>query len=211
MPITTRVATSSDIPEAAAVLAEAFADDPLMTAIWPDQRQRRNALPRYFAASLRHFHIPRGGVCLATGIDGAIAAVAVWDPPGQWENNLTTTIRALPELLPALRTRAAAAITIRRTLDQRHPPKPEHWYLVNIGTTQKARGQGYAARLITERLTAENPTRAYLVCTCEENLPYYARFGFEVVESFALSVGKRPPMWAMSRNMRDPVQISTST
>ncbi|MEU1983279.1 N-acetyltransferase [Nocardia sp. NPDC019395] len=201
MPITTRVATSSDVPEAAAVLAEAFADDPLMTAIWPDQRQRRNALPRYFTASLRHFHIPRGGVRVATGIDDTIAAVAVWDPPGQWETNLTTTIRALPDLLPALRTRATAAITIRRTLDQRHPHKPKHWYLVNIGTTRKSRGQGYAARLITERLTVETPTRAYLVCTHTDNVSYYNRFGFTVTESFALPTGERPTMWAMTFNM----------
>ncbi|WP_280490188.1 GNAT family N-acetyltransferase [Nocardia carnea] len=201
MPITTRVATSSDIPEAAAVLADAFADDPLMTAIWPDQRQRHHALPRYFAASLRHFHVPRGGVGLATGIDGTIAAVAVWDPPGQWENNLTSTVRALPDLLPALRTRAAAAITIRRTLDQRHPRKPEHWYLVNIGTIQKARGHGYAARLITERLTAETSTRAYLVCTHADNISYYTRFGFTVTESFELPTGERPTMWAMTLNM----------
>ncbi|GGL20539.1 N-acetyltransferase [Nocardia jinanensis] len=201
MPITTRVATTTDIPEAAAVLAEAFDSDPLMATIWPDQKQRRRALPVYFAASLRYFHVPHGGVDVASDGDGKIAAVAVWDPPGQWDHSTMTTVRALPDLLPALRTRALTAIRVRRTLDEHHPRAPGHWYLANIGSTQSVRGQGYAARLITDRVTSPSPPPAYLVCTRERNIPYYARFGFEVAESFALPAGERPPMWAMRVNM----------
>ncbi|MFE3317548.1 GNAT family N-acetyltransferase [Nocardia sp. NPDC059195] len=200
MPITTRVATTADIPACATVLAEAFRDDPLMSAIWPSPPQRDEALPKYFAASLRHFHIPGGGVQVATDADDAVGAVAVWDPPGRWDLGILRTLRAVPDLFPALRTRAPAAITIRRTLDKHHPANPEHWYLANIGTTPTLQGSGYGTRLITDRL-AGLQTAAFLVCTREENITYYEKFGFRVAETFSLPAGDEPAMWAMARNM----------
>ncbi|MBF6456068.1 GNAT family N-acetyltransferase [Nocardia speluncae] len=172
-----------------------------MAAIWPNRQRRHRALPRYFAASLRHFHVPNGGVRVALNTDGEIAAVAVWDPPGRWDHSTLTTVRALPDLLPALQTRALAAAKVRHTLDLHHPHEPEHWYLANIGTTQNFRGQGYAARLITDELTSNPGIHAYLVCTLESNITYYKQFGFQRAEPFSLPTGRRPSMWPMAINM----------
>ncbi|GAB4590214.1 GNAT family N-acetyltransferase [Nocardia sp. IFM 10818] len=196
---TTRLATPADLTDCATVLAEAFADDPLMSAIWPDQTRRHRALPGYFKASLRHFHLPAGGVQLATDRDGHIGAVAVWDPPGHWDQPFTHTLRALPDLLPALRTRALAAISVRSELDTHHPHQPQHWYLANLGTTQRHRGQGYAAALLADRATTAPDLGQYLVCTRAENVSYYERFGFSITGTFQLPAGARPEMWAMWR------------
>ncbi|WP_280394360.1 GNAT family N-acetyltransferase [Nocardia brasiliensis] len=202
MSITTRTAAPVDIGACVRVLAEAFADDPVMSAIWPDPRKRHRALPRYFAASLRHFHIPGGAVQVAADPEGHLGGVAVWDPPGQWDQPLTRTLRAVPELLPALGLRTRAAIAVRGTLDTHHPATPLHWYLANIGTPEAHRGQGYAARLISDRLTNSPSTAAYLVCTREKNIGFYEQFGFGVTDTFRLPVGGKPMMWAMSYEAR---------
>ncbi|MEC3915943.1 GNAT family N-acetyltransferase [Nocardia sp. CDC160] len=201
---TTREATVADLRASAEVLAQAFADDPLMAAIWPDPARRHAALPAYFAASLRHFHLPAGGVQIATDRDDRICAVAVWDPPGAWDQPLGQTLRALPDLLPVLRTRVPAAITVRRTLEQWHPREPAHWYLCNLGTLSSHRGRGYAAALLADRADTA-PTRAqYLVCTRYENVAYYERYGFSVTGEFQLPLGSRPTMWSMWRDPSFP-------
>ncbi|MBC7299799.1 GNAT family N-acetyltransferase [Nocardia salmonicida] len=196
MPNTVSTATESDVTGCSQVLAEAFADDPLMAAIWPEAEERHRALPRYFAASLRHFHIPAGGVQIASDPGGNIGGVAVWDPPGRWDQGLMQTMRAVPDLLPALRLRAGRAITVRRTLDGHHPANA-HWYLANIGTPLSHRGQGFAAQLLQHRLDSAAGTPSYLVCTRAENVAYYERFGFKVTETFSLAIGNKPKMWAM--------------
>lgn len=195
---TIRTATIADIPTCAKVLADAFATDPLMTALWPSADRRQRALPLYFAASLRHFHVPRGGVQLAADPNQTIGAVAVWDPPGQWEQTLTQTLRAVPDLWPALRSRTFAAIAVRRTLEQHHPHHPDHWYLANIGSSPSHRGRGYAAQLLANRLATPD-TPAFLVCTRKETLPYYERHGFAVATEFTLPAGDKPTMWSMTR------------
>lgn len=203
MTIATRAADRNDIPSADEVLAEAFSDDPLMSAIWPDQRARHHALPGYFATSLRHFHLPAGGVSLATDAGGRTSAVAVWDPPGQWHRSLASTLRAAPALLATMRTRIPAALAVSRALEAHYPPQPA-WCLVNLGSAAAARGQGHAARLVTEQLRAcdDQQVAAWLVCTRETNVPYYQRFGFTVTETFPLPAGSKPTMWAMTREPR---------
>ncbi|MFF3226992.1 GNAT family N-acetyltransferase [Nocardia suismassiliense] len=199
MPITVRTATTAHIDACTRVLAEGFADDPVMSAIWPDQGRRHRAVPRYFATSLRHFHLRGGGVQIATDEHGELGGVAVWDPPGQWDQPFSRTLRALPELLPALRARTTAALAVRRALDEHHPRTPLHWYLANIATPVDRRGQGYAARLIADRLAGAPDTAAYLVCTREKNIRFYEKFGFAVRATFVLPTGANPPMWAMIR------------
>ncbi|GAA5104972.1 GNAT family N-acetyltransferase [Nocardia iowensis] len=113
--------------------------------------------------------------------------------------NRPRTLRALPQLLAAFRTRTAAAIAIRRTLDEHHPLTPLHWYLANLATPDSRRGHGYAAQLITDRLATAPDTAAYLVCTREKNIRFYERFGFTVSATFNLPLGAKPLMWAMVR------------
>ncbi|WP_306355814.1 MULTISPECIES: N-acetyltransferase [unclassified Nocardia] len=196
MGIRTRAATDADVTAISAVLAEAFADDPVMAAIWPNDAHRYRLLPRYFAVSLRHFHLPGGGVRVATDRDGHIGAVAVWDPPGSQAGSTARTVRALPDLLPILGRRAGAGLAVRRAIDARRPSSPpEHWYLAHLASPLSHRGQGYARTLLTS--SVERP--AWLVCTRETTIPYYERAGFSVAESFHLPAGARPPVWAMVR------------
>ncbi|WP_028479218.1 GNAT family N-acetyltransferase [Nocardia sp. CNY236] len=204
MPSTIRDATESDLPGCVRVLSEAFADDPVTTAIWPDQQGRYRALPKYFAAMLHHFHSAGAGVQIGVDHGGHIGAVAVWDPPGQWKRSVARTVRALPDLLPAVGTRMVGAIRVGRTLDRHHPDEPVHWFLDLIGTPVSHRGGGYAAALIEHRVESSPGIGAYLVCTREENITYYQRFGFDVIDPFRLPIGDEPTVWSMATALGSP-------
>ncbi|WP_240319619.1 MULTISPECIES: GNAT family N-acetyltransferase [Rhodococcus] len=176
-----------------------------MTQIWPESAERKRSLPLYFRTSLRSHHLAGGGVEIAVGQDGEATSVAVWDPPNHWQQRITSTVRAAPHLLKALGTRALAALRIRHTLDHHHPETP-HWYLVNIGTRPALSGQGFAGALLDNRLALCDETQipAYLVCTREENIPLYEKYGFRVTEAFALPTSG-PMMWSMWRDPAIPL------
>ena len=194
-------ARSDDIDRCAHVLAEAFRDDPLMVAIWPDERSRHTALPSYFATSLRYYHLAGGDVRYALTDAGEVCAVSVWDGPSLWKQPTATTLRALPGLVAALRMRTAMALRVRAVLDAHHPAAP-HWYLANVGSATAHRGRGAAKELIADKLAQcdEDNLAAYLVCTDSANVTYYEKFGFTVSEWFSLPNGSGlASMWRSPR------------
>ncbi|WP_156150370.1 N-acetyltransferase [Gordonia sihwensis] len=193
-------ATASDIGEAAQVLAVAFADDPIMTVLWPDFHRRRAALPGYFAASMRHHHLAGGGMLLARDDDGRIGAVADWDPPGRYSQSLPDTVRAAPALLRALRARVPAGVALRRTLEAA-APDGAFWYLAHLGSLPEVRGRRFAHALLRQQLVVidEAGVDAYLVCTRAENISYYQRVGFEVTNRIPLS-SSGPTVFGMLRH-----------
>lgn len=156
----------------AQVLAAAFADDPLMSYVWPEPARRRKALPLLWESRIasRQRH---GTVDLAYAEDGTVAAVAMWEVPGV-EAGLAkrlTLLRALGRSLP----KALPAI---RGIEATRPSEP-HLYLATIGTRPDLQGRGYAAELIRRRL-ADGAEPGFLVATRASNVPFYERFGFRV-------------------------------
>jgi len=78
---TVRPAGSRDAPTAAALLAAAFIDDPVMDWIQPVRSQRTPLLTRLFAVQLSHEYLPAGGVRVIDSPDGQPLAAAMWKPP----------------------------------------------------------------------------------------------------------------------------------
>ncbi|MCP2174771.1 GNAT family N-acetyltransferase [Williamsia maris] len=196
-----RTATDrSELDACARILAEAFAQDPLMASIWPDDQRRRIALVGYFTATMRHEHSRVGVVDYLTDDAGHPIAVAAWDGPnrGSTMAGLGRTVRAAPGMLSALRDRLPAGISVRQRLDAHEPTDP-HWTLVNIGVATVAQKQGHARALLKHRLAHidVDSLPAHLVCTRAENVALYRRFGFEVSDEFALASGS--PLWSMDR------------
>ncbi|MGJ0119574.1 N-acetyltransferase [Williamsia sp. MIQD14] len=193
-------ATTRELDACARTLASAFADDPLMSVIWPDTDRRHAALPRYFTASLRYEHSRIGVVDHLTDPTGRPIAVAAWDGPdrGGTLAGLGRTLRGAPRTVSALGGRLVAGLDVRRRLDA-HAPTGRHWTLVNLGVTPAAQKSGLARILLDHRLASvdadEHP--AHLVCTRAENVALYRRFEFDVSEEFALVDGT--PLWSMDR------------
>ncbi|WP_067563710.1 GNAT family N-acetyltransferase [Nocardia acidivorans] len=201
MEITVRQAQRSDIPTLGRVLGLAFADDPIISWLLPDDASRARRAALMFATLARHDRIEHGGIDIAVDDSGEIVGAAMWEPPGYSSDR--NNLRALPGLIRAFRSRLIAAGRMADTLAAEHPHDPPHWYLASIGTLPTTRGKGYGKALLSARLDrcdAEG-LPAYLESSKPENVPYYERFGFEVTAELD-ATGGGPPVWEMWREPR---------
>lgn len=180
------------------VLGQAFQDDPVWQWVCPDPARRRRHLGAAFAHVVRQ-RVRNGWGWTVEGNAGA----AVWAAPDEWR---ARPIDAARMALPMLRATGVRGVAERlgalAKLEKRHPREP-HWYLEIVGADPSLRGRGVGSSLMrpmVERCDAEG-LPAYLESSKKENLPFYARFGFEVTDELDLGAGA-PPMWAMWREPR---------
>ena len=82
----------------------------------------------------------------------------------------------------------------------RKHPTESHYYLYAIGARQGFQGRGIGSQLMQAGLGKVDADRmpAYLESSKESNVPFYQRFGFELVEECSPGKGC-PPMWRMWR------------
>lgn len=195
-----RRAVDGDVPALSRVLARAFIGDPVVEFLFPDASRRRERLPAFFALQLRAMYLPSGEVYTTVGRSGAAMWMASWAAPP----DLVHRVRQLG-LLAQFGRRAPAGRHLARALARCHPPVP-HYYLGTVGTDPAYQHHGVASSLIWPVLARcdELGVPAYLECSLEENVGFYARFGFAVREQTGGSVGS-PMLWLMQR---DPVQAS---
>ncbi|MEO6794968.1 MAG: GNAT family N-acetyltransferase [Mycobacterium sp.] len=201
MAIDVRSAHKPDIKPLAATLGRAFYDDPVSMWMLPDDATRAAQLTAFFATSTRHHHLGGGGVEVAC--DGStVGAAALWDPPGRWKQSTWTQLRMLPTLVRAFGFRISQGRTISDLLEANHPEEP-HWYLAVIGSDPSVRGRGFGQAVMQPRLDLCDAEYcpAYLESSKLENVPYYERFGFQVIGEITLP-GGGPTLWRMRRDPR---------
>jgi ribosomal protein S18 acetylase RimI-like enzyme len=184
--------------EAAAVLAEAFMADPGWRAIAPrrDPAARR-MLRRYFRGATTRAIRFGGGVEAATR-EGAVIGVAIgygaecWPPPARsFPYEAWGVILAGPG--PTWR-----GLVGDSKLEAAHPPGP-HAFLHTLGIDPAHQRSGAGTALV-ESLIAHHDdggTPIHLTTANPANLPYYRRFGFDVIGKATLPRGV--PMWSLFR------------
>lgn len=201
MLISVRPARRADVPELGAVLARAFHDDPVFRWLVPDADTRAAATPAFFAAMARYHFLGGGGVEVAHSERG-IGAATLWAPPGRWQQQPWGQVAMLPAVVRAFRGRLAAARALSEEMKRNHPEEP-HWYLAVVGSDPLVRGAGFGQALMRSRLErcdAEGAP-AYLESSHPDNIPYYQRFGFDLIGEFS-APGGGPPLWPMWRRPR---------
>jgi GNAT superfamily N-acetyltransferase len=185
-------------------LARAFYDDPLFNHFVSDPISQSKALLAFMGAGLADA-APFGETWIArTG--GKVACSAVWLPPGAYprtiRRDLMTNLRGAPTFLRSGR-RLAGAVRLLAAVDKAHHDVHEpHYYLEILGTDPlfQRLGAGSAALApVLERCDHEG-LAAYLETQKEENLAYYARHSFDVVQK--IDVKGVPPIWTMLRKAR---------
>lgn len=196
-----RPAGKSDVRLLSQTLGRAFFDDPVMTWMLPDPARRAKGLPRMFAAMTRHHFLSGTGAEVAADGSG-VGAAALWDPPGRWQQSRLEGLLMMPAFIRAMGSRMTAGQEISELMKEHHPEEP-HWYLSVIGSDPACRGVGFGRALMQSRLDRVDAeyAPAYLESTKEDNIGYYARFGFEVTREIVLP-GGGPTMWAMWRAPR---------
>jgi GNAT superfamily N-acetyltransferase len=193
-----RPAAPADVGEMGVLLAEAFCGDPVAAYLFPDAAARASGLRRFFALQLRHSYLPRGEAWVASvpgnrGLRGA----ALWSRPDVAPLRVAD-IAFLLQLAGIFTTHLPAARRLGRMLALHHPRRP-HWYLGTIGVEPAWHRRGVGSALVgpvLARCDADN-LPAYLECSREENVAFYARHGFACSGEVRLPGG--PPLWLMWR------------
>ena len=192
-----RRAAPSDGPEVAAILAEAFASDPIARWVLDGRRDPERDLRTMFAGMVREaIRQPDHQVHLTDDGSGA----AVWFGIDRWKMSAMTMLRLWPS---AVRTGFARARSMRlSSAAQKAHPRTAHYYLELIGTRPALQGKGTGTLLMRAMLERcdRDGVPAYLESSNPQNIPFYRRHGFELRPSFPLPKGCPPhsPMW------RDP-------
>lgn len=217
-----RLLEPSDVPAAATVLARAFAEEPAKSVLFGDVGSdgapfRDEATRTRFAEAVaigRLRSAARYAAVHVAEVDGTVAAVAIWYPPGAKPGGpgasllhaLTAPGTRVLTLLSSLsaslwRDRAAfKRLLASRNAAARQASRGPSWYLAVIGTDPDHRGRGLA-RLLLERTLERCDVEglaAWLETTEEATAGMYERFGFEKVA--AIDGGTVfPGLWVMRR------------
>ena len=105
-------------------------------------------------------------------------------------------------------SRVPASLRLYGKIDRLHKRMDvPHWYLVLLACDPAWQRQGHGSALLAPvlRRADEEATPVYLETQKQENLPWYRRHGFEVVEE--ITARGCPRMWAMRRDPRGPIPL----
>jgi ribosomal protein S18 acetylase RimI-like enzyme len=198
-----RRATPNDTGRVAAVLAAAFADDPVWRWLLPDARTRRRRLFRFFVIELRAAAFPHGDVHTTDDHAGAVLAIR----PGEWRLPAGAMLRWGPAYTRAFGLRLPVATAMLTLLEHHHPREP-HVYIAYAGVAPDRQGQGLGTRLMRPALDAADAAGlpAYLEASSPASARLYERLGFTGTEEVRL--GPSPPLRLMRR---EPVSGGGST
>lgn len=193
--ISIRSARARDAETLAAILADAFAADPVMS--WTLGGEGRAF--RLFLELARRVYLARGFGHLAGD-----KAATLWLPPG--ETSAPALIDEAHIGYAVLRAGGLTALargkTVGDIMAKHHPPRP-HYYLFAVGARADFQGEGFGGRLIREGLARADAdgADAYLENSNPKNTPLYQRLGFETTAALPLP-GGAPPLLAMFRERR---------
>lgn len=78
-------------------------------------------------------------------------------------------------------------------------PREPHWYLSVLSVSPESQRQGHGGALIRPGLEAADADRVgcWLETQRESNVPFYARFGFELIRR--IEIDPEIPLWLMWR------------
>lgn len=183
---------------ALATVVAAFAVDPLLRWVWPDDARYAVGAPPFFGLLL-DLRLEAGEVWLA---DGG-ASVAMWDPPGGlYLPTPDERWAGVQEQFTAAEREAWATFDAAVGVPAAAGP---HWYLGVLATAPDRQGRGLGRAATAPMLAAADRTGlpAYLETASSRNVPIYRSWGFEVARDVDLP-GDGPHCWLMHRPPQAP-------
>lgn len=188
------ISSPADQQKAIAVVALAFASDPMMRWSFPDPVQ-------YFEIG-EDFISAFGSKAFEQGTADAtenLETVALWLPP-KVEPDFEALMSFFEKSHATPETKKDGEAVFEQ-MDKFHPKEP-HWYLPLIGADPVHQGKGYGAALMAHAMKRcdESGLPAYLESSSPKNVPFYERFGFKVMG--VIQQGSSPVLTPMYRQAR---------
>lgn len=190
------VLTQRDRSAAADLLTEAFFDNPAHTYIYPDPATRRPLL-RWLMYTNLGAQLTVGQGFGERGPDDRLAAMAFWHAPGAPQVSLLQLARFGFLAMPfrqgwsrfARMTAMVEEVETRRLVGL---GGRESWYLNNMVVDSAHRGLGIGSRVLRRQLVdvvSPSGRPASLTTQKLENVSFYRRLGFEVVDDGMVGEG----------------------
>jgi len=168
----------ADIPRVAEILGRAFATNPIHLAVYRDKPMIERRLKITFEAMFRH----APGRCFVSELDGQIVGGM---RIVKWPDCQRTGLKVVPAVLRAAGGPRPLIRDMKRIRAwKRHDPGRLHWHLGPIGVAPELQHRGIGSHLMQFLcdLTYQDGMETYLETERPENVPFYERFGFKVVE-----------------------------
>ncbi|MGZ4942607.1 MAG: GNAT family N-acetyltransferase [Halobacteriota archaeon] len=182
----------ADIPQVADVLAKAYATNPVFLAIYQGKPMVARRLQITFAAEFKY----GSGNFFIAELDGRILG-GMWI--AEWPACQATSLKMI---LPGVRAAGGLAPLIRITKMlgawKKHDPQKPHWHLKIVGIEPDFQSKGIGSQMMELYcdIVDRNKLEGYLETDRPENVPFYERFGFKVVEE-EIEIGVK--YWLMLR------------
>ncbi len=185
----------ADLLQAAEVIGKAFATNPNTIAIW---RGKDNVAKRMEASIAGRFrHMP--GKVFVAELDGRIVGVM---RTVEWPGCQTPLLKSL-QMMPSMLGTIGGPRPLMRAMKmlgawKKHDPKQPHWHLDPLGVHPEFQGKGIGSQMMQFyiEIIDRNRMEAYHETDRPENVPFYQRFGFNVVGEEVINGAKN---WFLSR------------
>jgi GNAT superfamily N-acetyltransferase len=198
--ISTSSLSDLEVEQASIVAARAFQNDPFFVHLTERPLLRSRGLALFFRAALKN--LGPGGHIYTARRDGEIIGVAAWVEPEMYPSPAKEQAKQMLGSARAMMPRPRSLIVGLRyitAIEKAHPREPV-WYLPLLVVDPSIQRSGVGRMLLapTIELSDEQGIDTYLETQNEDNLAYYGRFGYGVVEVLN-PVKKGPPLWTLRR------------
>lgn len=184
-----------EIPAAVAVLARGMRDNPLQVAAYGEDPERRERVHAKLVTGLFRVFTAQQPLCAIE--NGTIIGVTGVAPIGTCRPSAVQGLRLTPGLM-SVGPRTAVRVGKWVAAWAKRDPDEEHVHLGPLAVDRDHQGRGIGSQLMAEhcrRLDAAHEV-GYLETDKPENVRFYKKFGFEVIDD-ATVIGV--PNWFMRR------------
>jgi ribosomal protein S18 acetylase RimI-like enzyme len=193
-----------DLALAAQVGKRAFFDDPFFSYLFPTEKMRSRSLPIFFRTVFAHMG-PKGRIVTVRTERDEIVGIAAWQTTGGYPLGIGVQLAQSPGSIWAMIPRGRsfsdgfkymAALTVAHTKDAQ-------WYLMVLCADPSDQRRGVGTMLLEHALAFVDTegVGSYLETPRDDNVAYYRRFGYELVETLRPIEGA-PPYYTMWRPPR---------
>jgi GNAT superfamily N-acetyltransferase len=199
-----RPLVGADLSAVVELSSRAFFDDPFFSYLLPDDAMRRSRLPFFFRAVYTHMG-EHGRIVTVRNDAGEALGVAAWLTTGGYPLPIKVQLSQVPSSLRAFYRRPRAIMAGNRymaALVRAHRKDPQ-WYLMVLCADPPAQRSGVGTMLL-EHAFAQVDTQgvgSHLETPRLDNVAYYQRFGYELIETLTPVEGA-PPYYTMWRAPR---------